>query len=140
MTKIKFCGLSRTCDIEAVNNLLPDYIGFVFAPKSRRCVSADKASKLKRLLIPGIKAVGVFVNEEPGRIASLLNKGTIDIVQLHGDEGEDYIGHLRKLTDKPIIKAFRIKTQPVLKERNKAQQIMYCLIQVQVRGQYSSGS
>lgn len=109
MTKIKFCGLSRTCDIEAVNNLLPDYIGFVFAPKSRRCVSADKASKLKRLLIPGIKAVGVFVNEEPGRIASLLNKGTIDIVQLHGDEGEDYIGHLRKLTDKPIIKAFRIK-------------------------------
>ncbi len=34
----------------------------------------------------------------------------IDIAQLHGDEDEDYIAQLRLLTDKKIIKAFRIKT------------------------------
>ena len=34
MTKIKLCGLTRPCDIEYVNELLPEYIGFVFAPKS----------------------------------------------------------------------------------------------------------
>ena len=43
MTKIKLCGLSRPEDIEAANELHPDYIGFVFAPKSRRRVTAAKA-------------------------------------------------------------------------------------------------
>ena len=42
-------------------------------------------------------------------VANLLKNGIIDIAQLHGDEGEDYITQLRLLTDKPIIKAFRIK-------------------------------
>ena len=27
MTKIKLCGLSRLCDIEAVNELRPEYVG-----------------------------------------------------------------------------------------------------------------
>ena len=110
MTKVKFCGLSRACDIEEANNLMPEYIGFVFAPKSRRYVSPDRAFELKRLLIPQIKAVGVFVNETPEKIAGLLNKGVIDIAQLHGNEAEEYIGQLRQLTDKPVIQAFRIET------------------------------
>ena len=50
MTKIKLCGLSRPCAIRAANELLPDYIGFVFAPKSRRYVSPEKAAELKRML------------------------------------------------------------------------------------------
>lgn len=36
MTKIKLCGLSKPCDIEAANALQPEYIGFVFAPKRDR--------------------------------------------------------------------------------------------------------
>jgi phosphoribosylanthranilate isomerase len=110
MTKIKLCGLSRFCDIEAANELMPDYIGFVFAAKSKRYISPQKAAELKCRLESQIKAVGVFVNETPEQIAELLNKGIIDIAQLHGDEDEDYIWHLRELTDKPIIKAFRIET------------------------------
>ena len=39
MTRIKLCGLSRPCDIEAANLLKPDYVGFVFATKSKRCVT-----------------------------------------------------------------------------------------------------
>lgn len=109
MTKIKLCGLSRPCDIEAANELKPDYIGFVFAPKSRRYVTYKKAEELKSLLSPDIEAVGVFVNEPPQNVATLLKKGIIDIAQLHGDEDEDYIAELQLLTDKPIIKAFRIK-------------------------------
>ena len=64
MTKIKFCGLSRRCDIEAVNELKPEYIGFVFVKTSKRYVSFEKAEELKSLLDPKIKAVGVFVNED----------------------------------------------------------------------------
>lgn len=110
MTKIKFCGLSRPCDIKAANELNPDYIGFVFAPESRRYVSPDKVVELKRLLAPKIQAVGVFVNEQPQNVAELLRKGIIDIAQLHGDEDEDYIAKLRLFTEKPIIKAFHIRT------------------------------
>lgn len=110
MTKMKFCGLSRCCDIEAANELMPDYIGFVFAPKSRRYVTAEKAAKLKQMLSPRIQAVGVFVNETPQNVADLLNQGVIDIAQLHGNEDEDSIKRLRQLTDKPVIKAFRIET------------------------------
>ena len=52
----------------------------------------------------------MFVNEHPQKVANLLKNGIIDIAQLHGDEDEDYVTQLRLLTDKPIIKAFRIKT------------------------------
>lgn len=110
MTKIKLCGLSRPCDIEAANELKPDYIGFVFAPKSKRYVTPEKAMELKQMLLPEIQSVGVFVNEKPETVVKLLQDGTIDIAQLHGAEDEEYIIQLRQLTDKPIIKAFRIET------------------------------
>ena len=111
MTKIKLCGLSRPCDIEATNELKPDYIGFVFARKSRRYVSPEQAAGLKRLLRPDIAAAGVFVNEKPEIVAGLLNSNIIDIAQLHGQEDEAYIRLLRTLTDKPVIQAFRVDTE-----------------------------
>lgn len=111
MTKIKLCGLTRECDIETVNALGPEYVGFVFYERSRRYVSPEQALKLKRLLRPEIQAVGVFVREEPERIAKLLESGVIDIAQLHGGEDEAYVGRLRELTDRPFIQAFRIDSE-----------------------------
>ena len=90
MTRIKLCGLSRSCDIEAANAVKPEYIGFVFAPKSKRYVTPDKARQLKAILSPDIKAVGVFVNESADTVAELLEKRIIDIAQLHGSEDETY--------------------------------------------------
>ena len=112
MTKIKLCGLSRPCDIRAANELLPDYIGFVFAPKSQRYVSPEKAAELKQMLDPGIRAAGVFVDEKPQVIESLVSRGVIDAVQLHGREDEDYIQDLRKrLGSTRIIQAFSIRSE-----------------------------
>lgn len=110
MTKIKFCGLTRLCEIEAANELKAEYIGFVFAQKSRRYVAPEKAKELKRALDLHSSAVGVFVNEKVHTVAEFLNTGIIDIAQLHGSEGEEYIRQLRTLTDKPVIKAFCIKS------------------------------
>lgn len=110
MTKIKFCGLKREADIEAANALKPDFIGFVFAKDSRRYISPENAAVLKSRLSPEISAVGVFVNERPESIASLLDNGVIDLAQLHGDEDEAYISRLKELTGKPVIKAFRISS------------------------------
>lgn len=111
MTRIKLCGLSKDSDIAIANGLSPEYIGFVFAPKSKRYVTPDRARELKAMLDTRIKAVGVFVNEEPETVAQLLNSGTLDVAQLHGNEDEEYIDRLRQLTVKPVIKAFRISTE-----------------------------
>ena len=108
MTKIKLCGMTRPCDIEAANALMPDYIGFVFAPKSRRYVSPEDARALREGLNPAIRAVGVFVREEPEVVAALLNAGVIDLAQLHGGEDAAYVARLRALTDRPLIQAFRV--------------------------------
>lgn len=112
MTKIKLCGLSRACDIRAANELKPDYIGFVFAPKSRRYVPPEKAAELKRMLDPQIRAAGVFVDEDPQVIEELVRQGVIDAVQLHGREDEAYIHSLReRLGSSLIIQAFSIRTE-----------------------------
>ena len=111
MTKIKMCGLSRIEDIEAANAIKPDYIGFVFAPKSKRRVSYKQAVDLKNLLDKDIKAVGVFLNEDIDQVISLLNLGIIDAAQLHGDESVEYITRIQKETGKPVIKAFQIHSE-----------------------------
>lgn len=109
MPKIKICGLTRKQDIDAVNAALPDYIGFVFA-NSRRQVTPESAKDLKTCLNPSIKAVGVFVNENMENIMKLCDSRVIDVVQLHGDESEDYIRKLKSSVPNEIIKAVRVKS------------------------------
>jgi phosphoribosylanthranilate isomerase len=108
MTKIKFCGLKSLDDIYYANELLPEYVGFVFAPKSKRYITPAQAEQLRNALSKKICAVGVFVNENFQTVAELLNAGIIDAAQLHGNEDDDYIKNLRGLTNKPLIKAFQI--------------------------------
>ncbi len=127
MTKIKLCGLSRTQDIEAANKLKPDYIGFVFAAKSKRRVSPLKATELKSRLDPEIKAVGVFLNDDLDAVAAMMNLGIVDLVQLHGSEDEEYIKKLRTITDKPVIKAFIINSAEDVK-RAEASTADYILL------------
>lgn len=118
MTRIKICGLSRQQDIEAVNMVLPDYIGFVFAP-SKRQVSSQTAKTLKGALHTSIKSVGVFVNERVDTIAELCDSQIIDIIQLHGDEEEGYINTLKHQVSNPIIKAIRVKTPEDIQQANR---------------------
>lgn len=127
MTKIKLCGLSRPEDIDAANALEPDFIGFVFAKKSKRYVAPETAKALRERLNPGIRAVGVFVREDPAAVAALLNGGVIDLVQLHGGEDEDYIRALRRLTDRPLIQAIRVDSPDDL-EKARASTADYVLL------------
>ncbi len=127
MTKIKLCGLSRIEDIEAANNLKPDFIGFVFAAKSKRRVSHLKAAELKSKLNPETKAVGVFLDDDLDTVGALMNLGIVDLVQLHGSEDEEYISKLRAITDKPIIKAFIINNEDDVK-RAEASSADYILL------------
>ncbi|MBQ7841487.1 MAG: phosphoribosylanthranilate isomerase [Lachnospiraceae bacterium] len=122
---IKICGLSRSCDIDFVNMYQPDLIGFVFA-KSKRQVTIEQAKQLRQKLAPSIKAVGVFVNEDPEIIASIVQENVIDLVQLHGQEDSAYVERLRNLLQRnaaekedgvgcQLIQAFCVKTKEDVK-------------------------
>ena len=103
MAKIKICGLRREIDIDYVNELLPDYIGFILTDGFRRSISLDTAKKLKARLDGRIKAVGVFVNDDISKINNAVSDGIIDLVQLHGNESADYC----KKINAPVIKYFK---------------------------------
>ena len=105
---IKICGITTAREADYLNAAMPDYAGFVFAPH-RLQITPAQAQALRERLSPKITAVGVFVDEEIDGIIRLIGHGTIDMVQLHGSEDEDYIIRLKSLTDKPIIKAVTVR-------------------------------
>ncbi len=110
MIRIKICGLRREEDVMGVNRFDINDAGFVFA-KSPRQVSGEWAAELRKKLRPDIDAVGVFVNERPERIISLVKKGVIQKVQLHGDEDECYIWKLKQNIGCPVVKAVRVQNE-----------------------------
>ncbi len=109
---VKFCGLSRPQDIEAVNSLHPDFAGFIVNyPPSRRSITTEKLCELREQLDPSIAAVGVFVDQDPTFIANVARTCALDYVQLHGGESEGDIERLRALDVPPIIKAFVVQEE-----------------------------
>ncbi|MCR5767564.1 MAG: phosphoribosylanthranilate isomerase [Lachnospiraceae bacterium] len=114
MTKIKICGLFRECDIDYVNEAKPDYIGFILNfPKSHRNITPEFAKQLKDRLAPGIRAVGVFVNQEIEQVIDAAETIGLDVIQLHGAEDDEYIARLRnelRQRSVQIWKAFKIRS------------------------------
>lgn len=97
MIKLKICGMRDEANIQAVGDLHPDYMGFIFYDKSPRYVGKD-------FKVPNVpNAVGVFVNESNDRI---LETG-VKIVQLHGNESPERCASL-KSKGLTVIKAFSI--------------------------------
>lgn len=99
----------KPCDIEYANRIKPDFVGFIFA-NTRRKISAAQAKQFREALDAEIPAVGVFVNEDISVIASLVQDGCIDMIQLHGEEDADYIRRQREICDVPVIKAVKVQT------------------------------
>lgn len=106
---IKLCGIRRTEDIEYVNEVNPDFIGFILAEGYRRTVSPEFAAVLMKGLRCGAKAVGVFVDQPVEFVSEAVKKIGLYAVQLHGNENPDYIAELRKHTSAKIWKAARVR-------------------------------
>lgn len=110
MAKVKICGISHESEINIMNELVPDFIGFVFWSKSKRFIAPEHAGVLKSKLRKGIKAVGVFRNASLETLAMCVETAGLDLVQLHGDETGEYIASLREYIRCPIIKAFKVSS------------------------------
>ena len=115
MTKIKICGITRFAHIEYLNELQPDYVGFVFA-KSRRRVDKEHAFNLIKNLRSDIKKVGVFVDEDPLKVVEIAEKLKLQVLQFHGHENQEYIN---KFKGYEIWKALKINSlESISKIRN----------------------
>ncbi|MBQ4356526.1 MAG: hypothetical protein II788_00935, partial [Acholeplasmatales bacterium] len=86
--RVKICGMRRREDILYANILKPDYIGFIFAEGYKRQINYDVAYELKGLLDKDILAVGVYINQPIEYIKEAVDRGIIDLIQLHGNESD----------------------------------------------------
>lgn len=111
---VKVCGMRDGCNIREVEALGPDWMGFIFYPKSPRYVQ-DVPSYLPA----NAKRAGVFVDADLEFITQTAERFALDMVQLHGKESPDKIITLRSALPEGIriIKAFNIA------EREDLQQI-----------------
>ncbi len=110
---IKVCGMRDAQNIEQIASLCPDFIGFIFYPRSKRYIrQSDLSSELLDKLLPrnlstSIKRVGVFVESPDAEVERIAQIWKLDFVQLHGNESPAFC---KKLKDKgfKIIKVFSV--------------------------------
>ncbi|MGV2900020.1 phosphoribosylanthranilate isomerase [Achromobacter sp. AGC78] len=91
-TRIKICGLTREQDIEAAVSAGVDAIGFVFYPKSKRCLTATRAAQLRRTVPAFVDVVALFVNPDPSEVQAVLDEVEPELLQFHGDESPQDCG------------------------------------------------
>ncbi len=105
--KIKVCGMRQPENIDAVCAAEPDFLGFIFYPKSKRFVGADPDKSIFNRVPASTQKVGVFVNEEQSQVEKICASYDLQFAQLHGSESPDYCLALKNAGVK-IIKAFAV--------------------------------
>lgn len=88
--KLKVCGMKFKENLDQLVELKPNYIGFIFYEKSPRHYAGESYD-----LPRGIQKVGVFVNAFFSEIIRMIYKHGLDVVQIHGDESEEYCRELK---------------------------------------------
>ena len=106
--KIKICGMCDPDNIMEISGLMPDLMGFIFYPVSKRYALNITDPSLLKGLNPKIKKTGVFVNESSDQIIRTVIKYSLDFVQLHGNEPPELCRVLKE-RGIGVIKTFRIK-------------------------------
>ena len=96
--EIKICGITRTEDAEGASRLGVDLLGFVFWPRSKRCVAPGTAETLaaRAKALSPVRTVGVFVDEEAAGVATVAAVCGLDFAQLHGSETPEYVCGLKQ--------------------------------------------
>jgi phosphoribosylanthranilate isomerase len=88
MVRVKVCGITNYQDASMAIELGADALGFIFASSPRQ-ITPEKARDIIYAIPPFVQTVGVFVDEDPGKIRRTIHLCGLDLVQLHGDESPD---------------------------------------------------
>lgn len=89
---------------------LPDFMGFIFYPKSKRFVGFEPVPEILKVIPDSVKMVGVFVDETMDQVFEISQRWNMDVVQLHGNESPEYC---QKIQDSgvTVMKAFSVDEQ-----------------------------
>lgn len=105
--KIKVCGMRNPENISGVVVALPDYLGFIFYPESKRFVGFEPTAKVLAVVPDSVKKVGVFVDETPEKVLEIVQNWKLDVVQLHGNESPEYCQQIKN-SGITVFKAFSV--------------------------------
>jgi len=94
-------------NISGVAATLPDYLGFIFYPKSQRFVGFEPLPKGLSIVPDSVKKVGVFVDELPVKVLEIYQNWNLDVVQLHGNETPEYCQQIQD-SGITVFKAFSV--------------------------------
>jgi len=125
----KICGISTPDALDAALKGGASHVGFVFFAKSPRNVSPEQARALAQQVPDHVSKVGLFVDPDPGFVASALSVVPLDVLQLHGEESPAFAASLFSAHGKEIWKAIPVRTRADLgagaKYRGAVQQLLY---------------
>ncbi len=106
-TWIKICATTNLHDAQISLAAGADALGFIFAPSTRR-IEVETAAKIVAALPAEIDKIGVFVNETPTRVATIVEEVGLTGIQLHGDEPADQMEQYRQVVGQcKIIKTLQ---------------------------------
>lgn len=124
-------------NLEQVCSLKPDMVGYIFYEESKRFVGAKPEPALFQIPGPGIRKVGVFVNESLDFVRRSCESGQLHLVQLHGNESTEYCSLLAK-EGIPVIKALDVETEVATMEAY-SEQVHYVLFDTPGQGYGGTG-
>lgn len=110
-------------NIQELETLQPDFIGFIFYEKSPRYMAVADNQSVISGIDTSIKKVGVFVKEPIESLISKVSEFDLDFVQLHGGEDLDYCNEVRNAGIK-IIKVFSVKDQLPLEQIHEFEEVV----------------
>jgi len=96
-TRVKICGITNESDGLEAARLGADFIGFIFYPPSPRYIEPRRAAEVLRTIREAYgaaaspRAIGVFVDEDPARIAAVRKEAGLAGVQFSGDETPEVV-------------------------------------------------
>lgn len=110
--RVKICGITTPHDARMAEAAGADAIGMIFAPTSKRLVTAARAAEIVAAVGPFVTTVGVFVDADLERVKDLVDELKLDAVQLHGNENAAYAAELRNHTSIVRARAFTAARTP----------------------------
>ncbi len=106
--EVKICGLSTPQTVAAATEGGARFVGFVFYPRSPRCVDPERAAELGAEVPVSVTRVGLVVDADDETLDGIVSVARLDMLQLHGMENVDRVREIRERFGLPVMKVVRM--------------------------------
>lgn len=127
-TKVKVCGITRLQDAEAAAAAGAWALGMIMWRGSARYVPPQQAAEIVDAVRRRVEIAGVFVDQPLDDVVELANEIGLSVIQLHGDEGQQYCKAVAQRTAAKVVKAFRVRGRDVMREMGRFHDVDFHLL------------